>query len=192
MPVSALSLLEQQNRAGPSFRKESMVPIRRWSTENDYGVRGNEHDSKRADPLAFQGRHRWAGTFHRANVRSRCLIFTWFPSAVPSHIPVCDTAENTNDQGWWLVNDTGNAPSNAVIANNDFGADLYGDSRGPGTAVLNGAVFGSNNIRNGSPSWRSTPSGASNTLLPVAPAGVGADVNGLLQREVSVKSGNRP
>ena len=101
-------------------------------------------------------------------------------------------AENTNDEGWWLVNDTGNAPSNAVITNNDFGADLYGDSRGPGTAVLNGAVFGSNNIRNGSPSWRSTPFGISNTVLPAAPAGVGADVNGLLQREVSVKSGNRP
>jgi len=57
VPVSTLSLLEQQNRAGPSFRKEtgssqSMVPIPKRSTENDRGIRSNEHDSKRADPLA--------------------------------------------------------------------------------------------------------------------------------------------
>ena len=100
--------------------------------------------------------------------------------------------ESVNDHGWWLVGDTGVSQSNASITNNDFGADLYGDSRGPSTAVLAGAVFNFNNIRNGSSSWRSTPFGASNTLLSIAPIGVGADVNGLLTREVSVKSGNRP
>ena len=100
--------------------------------------------------------------------------------------------ENTNDQGWWLANNTGVAPSNASITKNDFGADLYGDSRGPTAAVLTGAVFSFNNIRNGSPSWSSTPLGATTTLLSVAPTGVGADVSGLLLREVSVKNGNRP
>lgn len=101
-------------------------------------------------------------------------------------------AENTNDQGWWLVNDTGVKPSNASITGNDFGADLYGDSRGPGDAILTGAVFSGNNIRNGSSKWKSTPYAQSVMLEPVAPAGVGADVTGLLIREASVKSGNRP
>ena len=95
--------LNNRIEAGPLFRKEasgcqSMVSIRRWSTENNRGVRGNEHDSKRADPLASQGRHRWAGTFHRANVRSRCLIFTWFPPTVRSYISVCDTTNNRIEQ----------------------------------------------------------------------------------------------
>ena len=55
------------------------------------GYEAIKHDSKRADSLASQGRHRWAGTFHRANVRARCLIFTWFPLTARSYIPVCDT-----------------------------------------------------------------------------------------------------
>ena len=100
-------------------------------------------------------------------------------------------AELTNDHGWFLAGSTGESPSNASIIGNDFGADLYGDTRGPGAAVLTGAVFASNNIRNGSPVWRSTPGWGNNTLLNSAPAGVGADVSGLLGREASVKSGNR-
>lgn len=100
--------------------------------------------------------------------------------------------ENTNDHGWWLANDTGESPSNASVTNNDFGADLYGDSRGPTAAVLVNATFKFNNIRGGASTWKATPAfGTTNTLLPTAPIGVGADVSGLLLRESSVRSGNR-
>ena len=43
------------------------------------GIRSNEHDSQRTDPVACQAQHRWACTFHRANVRPRCLTLYVVP-----------------------------------------------------------------------------------------------------------------
>ena len=99
--------------------------------------------------------------------------------------------EQTNDHGWWLGNSTGVAPSNAVNTGNDFGADLYGDSRSPPAAMFIGGTFIGNNIRNATTSWQSTPYAVNNTFNITAPSGVGADVAGLTSREAAVKSGNR-
>ena len=98
--------------------------------------------------------------------------------------------EQTNDHGWWLSGATGTTPSNAVVTGNDFGAGLYGDSRGA-AAMLTGAVFTGNNVRNAGYDWTQTPYGPGNTFNMTAPAGVGADVVGLQSREAAVKSGNR-
>ncbi len=99
--------------------------------------------------------------------------------------------EQNNDHGWYLANDTGVAPSNASATYNDFGADLYGDSRGPSAAIFTGGTFIGNNIRYASSNWNSSPYRANNTFNQTAPAGVGADVAGLQSREAAVKSGNR-
>ena len=99
--------------------------------------------------------------------------------------------EQTDDHGWWLANNTGVTPSNASITGNDFGADLYGDSRGPTAAMFTGGTFTGNNIRNATTNWYSTPYAANNTFNITAPTGVGADVAGLTSREAAIKSGNR-
>jgi len=66
--------IEQDHR----FVKKRVVASQWFRSVNgalrtNRGVRSNEHDSKRADPLAGQARYRWAGTFHRADIRPRCL-----------------------------------------------------------------------------------------------------------------------
>ena len=99
--------------------------------------------------------------------------------------------EQTNDHGWFLAGSTGEMPSNISTTYNDFGADLYGDTRGPADANFVGGVFSHNNIRYPSAKWFSSPYAANNTFVNPAPAGVGADIAGLQARASAVKNGNR-
>jgi hypothetical protein len=96
-------------------------------------------------------------------------------------------SENTNDHGWWLQGNTGLAPTNAVITNNDFGANLAGDSRN--FAPLTGAAFVNNNILNADMGWLNSPYAADNTFDGPASPSQGANVTELLANEPFIKNG---
>jgi hypothetical protein len=100
--------------------------------------------------------------------------------------------ESTNDHGWWLIGLTGETTSNAIVTNNYFGQDLYGDSRGGGPlAILTGAIFTGNVIQNANPSWNASPYAASNkSNVAVIPTAVGADAAMLLANEPFIENGN--
>jgi hypothetical protein len=101
--------------------------------------------------------------------------------------------ETQNDHSWWLVTDTGRTPSNAVVTNNLFGCDLFGDARGGGPlAILEGAVFTGNVIQNANPDWKSSRYKKTNQFnVKTVPAETGADSVSLLANEAAIKSGNR-
>src|SRR5918993_6013703 len=81
LPMPALTVHEQHPGAGSQVHKEtnygqSGVPIGGWRAEHDRRIRSNEHHPEGTDPLAAEGRHRWSGAVHRADLRHRRLTFT--------------------------------------------------------------------------------------------------------------------
>jgi hypothetical protein len=62
------SLLHQE-----AHRGESGISQRGWRTANHSGLRSDEQDPQRADPVACKRPYCRAGAVHQSNVRHRCL-----------------------------------------------------------------------------------------------------------------------
>jgi phospho-acceptor domain-containing protein len=56
-----------------AYRGESGISQGGWGIANDSGLRGDEQDPQKADPVAGKRRCRRAGPLHQSNVRDRCV-----------------------------------------------------------------------------------------------------------------------
>ncbi len=99
------------------------------------------------------------------------------------------------NHGWWLVGETGNKPSNAVVTRNVFGWQMGGDGRNGPDALLPGGRFEHNVVQNVAPfwlaAWKEKSPGTAINVAETAP-NVGARVKELLAGEADIKSGHMP
>src|SRR5438270_679014 len=71
----------------------AVVPLRSRCPEYHPGIRSNEYDSKRTDPMVTEGRYRRSGPICESCLRAGCLM----PASSPYyrlHSLICDTAHS--------------------------------------------------------------------------------------------------